>query len=65
MDIEGAEELAIRGAEEVIRRFRPRWSISSYHHDMTGDRQHPKLIALLKAAGYKIHDINYFHIFAY
>lgn len=35
MDIEGAEEPALRGAVETIRRFRPRLAISAYHraHD--------------------------------
>ena len=34
MDVEGAERLALRGAAETIRRFRPRLTISAYHlHD--------------------------------
>ncbi len=31
MDIEGAEQNALRGAHEVLRRFKPRLAISSYH----------------------------------
>ena len=41
MDIEGAEEWALEGAVEVIKRFRPKWSISSYHTDFTNQLQHP------------------------
>ena len=33
MDIEGAEKQAIKGAENTIRRFRPRMSLSSEHLD--------------------------------
>lgn len=65
MDIEGAEEFAIRGATRVIEKFRPKWSISSYHTDSSNELQHPKLVALLKQAGYKVKEIPYFHIFAY
>lgn len=35
MDIEGAERNALRGARDVIRRFKPRLAISSYH--LNGD----------------------------
>jgi FkbM family methyltransferase len=31
MDIEGAEIEAVEGADDVIRRFRPRFAIASYH----------------------------------
>ncbi len=31
MDIEGAERNALRGASDVLRRFKPRLAISSYH----------------------------------
>jgi FkbM family methyltransferase len=67
MDIEGAEELALRGAGEVIRRFRPRWSIASYHTDrgFGGEPQHPKLVALLKEYGYELHEIPGHHIYAW
>ncbi|MGZ3693918.1 MAG: FkbM family methyltransferase [Bdellovibrionota bacterium] len=65
MDIEGAEENALRGAEELIRRFRPKWSISSYHNDFSGEKQHPKLMALLKSYEYTVEEIPGFHIFAY
>jgi len=32
MDIEGEEPAALRGAQELIRRFRPNLAISIYHH---------------------------------
>ena len=31
MDIEGAEQRALKGAQETIRRFKPRMAIGSYH----------------------------------
>jgi FkbM family methyltransferase len=31
MDIEGAEQNALRGAEQTIRKFRPRLALSAYH----------------------------------
>jgi hypothetical protein len=31
MDIEGAEQQALRGAEECIRRFKPKLAITVYH----------------------------------
>jgi FkbM family methyltransferase len=65
MDIEGAEEPALRGALALIKRFRPKWSISSYHNDFSGERQHPKLVALLKSVGYTVDEIPYYHIYAY
>ena len=58
MDIEGAEELAIRGADRAIRRFRPKWSIASYHTDFCGEKQHPKLVRLLKEYGYQIEEVE-------
>jgi FkbM family methyltransferase len=39
MDIEGAEVKAVRGMRETIRRFRPRLSLSAYHHP-----DHPRQI---------------------
>ena len=33
MDVEGAEERALRGAREVIRKCRPRMAISVYHNE--------------------------------
>lgn len=53
MDIEGAEELALRGSAQVIERFRPRWTIASYHTDHVGEKQHPKLLKLLRDFGYQ------------
>jgi FkbM family methyltransferase len=67
MDIEGAEELALRGAGEVMRRFRPRWSVSSYHTDQGfgGEPQHPTLVALLREYGYRIREVPGRHIYAW
>jgi FkbM family methyltransferase len=65
MDIEGAEEAAIRGAENLIARFRPRWSISSYHVDPSGEPQHPKLVRLLKSFGYRVQERGRIRIFAW
>jgi FkbM family methyltransferase len=49
MDIEGSEPDALRGAERLIRRFRPRLAISAYH-----DRQHlvelPRIIREIEPA---------------
>lgn len=52
MDIEGAEQRALRGARDTIRRFRPRLSLSAYH-----DPDDPRVIPeLVKAAwdGYRM-----------
>ena len=65
MDIEGAEEAAIRGAERLIARCRPRWSISSYHVDPSGELQHPKLVRLLKSFGYRVRECGRVRIFAW
>jgi FkbM family methyltransferase len=67
MDIEGAEELALRGSAEVVRRFRPKWSIASYHtdHGFGGEPQHPKLVALLREYGYQIREVPGQHIYAW
>lgn len=56
LDIEGAEELVINGARETISRFRPKWTIASYHFDFTGELQHPKLLSLLHDLGYRIEE---------
>lgn len=65
MDIEGVEELAIRGAERVIRKFRPKWSVSSYHVDYANEPQHKKLLAALKKLGYRISERHNEHIYAW
>ena len=65
MDIEGAEESAIRGGSETISRFRPKWSIASYHTDPTGEKQHPKLVRLLSSLGYRTHERGSKRIYAY
>jgi len=65
MDIEGAEELALNGAKMVIDRFRPKWSISSYHIDFRNQPQHKRLVTLLKKYGYTIKEIENKHIFAW
>ena len=65
IDIEGAEESAILGASELIRAFRPKWSISSYHLDALREPQHPKLVRLLKKMGYAIKEEEGSHIFAW
>lgn len=65
MDIEGAEELALRGAERVLARFRPKLTIASYHTDPEGEKQHPKLLRLLQEWDYNIEEIPYKHIYAW
>ena len=67
MDIEGAEEPALRGAERTIRTCRPRLSLASYHRDagFGGDPQHPKLVKLLTDWGYEIREVRQSHIFAW
>lgn len=65
MDIEGAEELALRGAERTIERFRPRWSIASYHTDPAGEKQHPKLVRHLAELGYRVREAGKRHIYAW
>lgn len=65
VDIEGAEELALRGAEKLIETYKPKWSISSYHQDFTGAPQHPKLVQLLKSFGYRLEEHGHEHIFAW
>jgi len=65
MDIEGAEELAIKGAYSIIDKFRPKWSISSYHIDHKNENQHYKLVNLLKKFNYNIKQISHKHIYAW
>lgn len=65
MDIEGAEELALRGAECLLAQFRPKLSIASYHTDFEGEKQHPKLLRLLREWGYQVEEIPNKHIYAW
>ena len=65
MDIEGTEELAIRGAKKLIDKYRPKWSISSYHIGFDNEPQHDKLVTLLKENRYKIEEIKGSHIYAW
>jgi len=65
MDIEGMEELAIKGAIQIIKKYHPKWSISSYHIDCNNEPQHKKLINLLKDACYKVEEIEENHIYAW
>lgn len=65
MDIEGAEELALRGARRVIGEFRPKLTIASYHTDPTGEPQHPKLVRHLDQLGYQIREVDGTHIYAW
>ncbi|KKK94912.1 hypothetical protein LCGC14_2678090 [marine sediment metagenome] len=65
IDIEGAEELAIRGADKIIKKFKPKWSISSYHIDFKNEPQHRKLINLMLEYGYNVKEVSKKHIFAW
>ncbi len=65
MDIEGVEELALKGAKDVIKKFKPVWSISSYHIDFNNEPQHDKLVKILKGYGYQIKESAKSHIFAW
>ena len=67
MDVEGAEEPALRGGERTIREHRPRLSLASYHRDagFAGEPQHPKLVRLLTAWGYRLREVGRTHIFAW
>lgn len=65
MDIEGAEEMAIRGARRLVERCRPKWTIASYHTDPGGEKQHPKLVRLLRAMGYQVHEVGHHRIHAW
>lgn len=58
LDIEGGEEDALRGGRETIGRLRPMLAVASYHTDPSGDRQHPKLVALLEAWGYRVREVG-------
>ncbi len=65
MDIEGAEELALNGFSEGLRKIKPKWSISSYHTDFQNELQHPKLVRLLQGYNYNIIEKRRSHIFAW
>lgn len=65
IDIEGFEELAIRGAHQLILKHKPKWSIASYHTDFVNEKQHAKLVRLLKSYGYQIRECDSRHIFAW
>jgi FkbM family methyltransferase len=65
VDVEGAEELVLKGANNTILKCYPKWSIASYHADSQNERQHPKLISFLKKFDYKIKQIEDKHIWAY
>ena len=65
MDIEGAEEPAVAGALRLIERFRPKWSIASYHTDRDGENQHPKLVRMLRQLGYRVREVEQRHIYAW
>jgi FkbM family methyltransferase len=65
MDIEGAEELALRGAAETLERDRPHLTIASYHTDPEGRRQHPRLLALLADSGYEVRTEGTSRIYAW
>lgn len=65
VDIEGAEELAIRGAEKLIKKYSPKWSIASYHIDFDNEPQHPKLVSILKDYGYNINEYDASYIYAW
>ena len=65
MDIEGAEELALRGAEQTIREHRPKWMISSYHPGLDGQPQHPRLVEMLKDYGLTVEEVGTHRIFAW
>ena len=56
LDVEGAEEPALRGGERTLRERRPRLTIASYHLDAAGDPQHPKLARLLRKWGYTVRE---------
>jgi len=65
MDIEGAEELALRGAQRILSQFKPRLTISSYHKDFQGEKQHYKLMNILKEYHYRIREYPHEHIWAF
>ncbi len=65
IDIEGAEELAIKGAVKLIKKYKPKWSISSYHIDHENEYQHVKLVDLLLKFGYSVKQIGQEHIYAW
>lgn len=65
LDIEGAEEMALRGGEQTLRRFRPRMTIASYHTDPGGEKQHPRLMCLLREWGFNTREVPGRRIYAW
>jgi FkbM family methyltransferase len=65
VDVEGMEELVIRGAEKVIKKHRPKWSTASYHRDFRDEPQHGKLVKLFKEFGYNVEELDETHIYAW
>jgi FkbM family methyltransferase len=52
MDIEGAEQAAIEGAVETLKRFRPQLAITIYHNDLEDCIEVPRMLSALDL-GYK------------
>lgn len=53
MDIEGAEIEAIKGAKQLIKNYKPAFSIAAYHV-VDGERTYKKLEKMFKKLNYKI-----------
>lgn len=65
LDIEGSEEEALVGAEQTLRRMRPRLSVASYHTDRRGRAQHGRLVRLLRGLGYRTEEVGRKRIYAW
>ena len=65
IDVEGVEELVLRGAMVTLERYRPKLSISSYHIDFNNEPQHDKLVKILLGKGYQIRTKRKYHIYAW